>query len=93
MNNINYEQKYLKYKYKYLKIKELSGGTGPIDDYIDNIINNLFGIKQKPENNNDTHDTHDTSHIPHDDHKKHSKIIKKHTEIESETEGFEHGHH
>jgi hypothetical protein len=92
MNNTNYEHKYLKYKSKYLKLKEFSGGNGQVDEYVDNINNKLFEKKpeEKPEDN---HDTHDISQIPHDDHKQHAKIIKKHTEIESETEGFEHGHH
>ena len=94
MDNTNYQEKYLKYKSKYLKLKELSGGTGPVDEYIENIINKLFGKKTevklevkpevKPENYSD---------IPYDENKAHVKKIKKHTEIESETEGFEHGHH
>ncbi len=93
MNNINYEQKYLKYKSKYLKLKELEGGNGPIDEYFENLINKFFGKKTevkpevKPENYSD---------IPYDENKalvKKIKEIKKHTEIESETEGFEHGHH
>jgi hypothetical protein len=97
----NYQQKYIKYKSKYLKLKELSGGTGPIDEYIENMVNKLFGKKPevkpeviqevkpevKPEN---------YSNILYDENKalvKKIKKIKKYTEIESETEGFEHGQH
>ncbi len=75
------------------KINVLSGGVGPIDDFFEKLINKIFGIKPK-EDNHDNHDNHDYhKYIAHDDHKKHIKLIKKHTEIESETEGFEHGHH
>jgi hypothetical protein len=80
MNNIDYQEKYLKYKSKYLNLKylnlkyTLSGGSDPVDDF----INNIFGIKKNKENNN-----------IHDIHEAHIKRIKEHIEIESETEGFE----
>ena len=97
MNNTNYEQKYLKYKFKYLKLKELAGGNRIVNETVNETeydsflksFNKIFGIKPevKPEENDDI------SEISYNIHNEHAKIIKKHTEIESETEGFEHGHH
>jgi hypothetical protein len=98
MNANNYTDKYLKYKTKYLQLKYIQqyGGNGPLDD----ILENIFGIKQEVKQEvkqdvkqEDLHDIHDISHIPRDAHDIHATIIKKHAEIESETEGFEHGSH